>query len=164
MSYRKFFACAIVGATFVFFSGCSKCSKTPSGRSAKERKDKQSKRPSYGGISVKRVVTRDLAKGQGATVGPKSIIRYNYTTWIYDPKMQANKGQKVNGGDEKPVQVALGTGKLIRGIDQGVQGMKKGGKRQLIIPPEHAYGQQGLPPHVFPGAIILAEIEVIDVR
>ncbi|NQZ00715.1 MAG: FKBP-type peptidyl-prolyl cis-trans isomerase [Bdellovibrionales bacterium] len=162
MKLRHIFTSTLVATGLLFFAGCSKCSQTPEGAKPKADAQKPDK-PNYGGISVKRVVTRELGKGSGSkTVTKTSTIKYKQTTWIYDPKKPANKGQKVNGGDDKIEEVKIGTGNVIRGIEQGVLGMKKGGKRQLIIPAEHAYGQQGMPPHVFPGAILMTEIEIID--
>jgi FKBP-type peptidyl-prolyl cis-trans isomerase FkpA len=164
MSERNFILVTLLTTISVFFVGCSKCSKTPEEQKPSTEKPKVDDKPNYGGISVKRVVSRELGKGEGPAVTNQSTIKYKQTTWIYDPKKLANKGQKVNGGDDKVEEVKIGTGNVIRGIEQGVVGMKKGGKRQLIIPPEHAYGSKGMPPHVFPGAILLTEIEIIDVR
>ena len=156
----------VVSIGLLTFAGCTKsCSqKSGSGTAEKSAEEKQPERPSYGGISVKRVVKRDLAMGNGATVSAASQISYKQTTWVYDPKKPANQGQLVNSSGDKVDSVKIGSGNVIRGIEQGVIGMKKGGKRQLIIPPEHAYGDKGMAPHVFPGAILLVDIEVIDVK
>jgi FKBP-type peptidyl-prolyl cis-trans isomerase FkpA len=154
---------AVIG--LISFVGCTKsCSEKPGSTEKTDAKQEKPDRPSYGGISVKRVVKRDLAVGQGKTVDANSDITYKQTTWVYDPKKPANQGQLVNSSGDKSETVKLGTGNVIRGIEQGVVGMKKGGKRQLIIPPEHAYGQQGMAPHVFPGAILLVDIEILDVK
>jgi FKBP-type peptidyl-prolyl cis-trans isomerase FkpA len=161
------FQILVVAIGILTFVGCTKsCSQKPGSESTGDSTavDNKPKRPSYDGISVKRIVKRDLVIGKGQTVKPSSEISYKQKTWIYDTKKPANQGQLVNASGDKADGVQLGTGNVIRGIEQGVVGMKKGGKRQLIIPPEHAYGDKGMPPHVFPGAILLVDIEVIDVK
>lgn len=122
-------------------------------------------KPSYSGISVGSVVKRDLLIGFGQEeVKTTNSIEYRQTTWIYDPKKPANRGQLVSSSPENEPPVSLDSGEVIRGIELGVLGMKKGGKRQLIIPPEQAYGDKGLSPHVFPGAILLVDIEIKDIN
>ncbi len=124
----------------------------------------QEDRPSYGGITVKRVVKRDLAMGSGAELNDGQTAFYKHTAWIYDPKKLANRGVQIEGGGETTTENKLGSGNIIKEFSDGIIGMKVGGKRQLIIPPELAYGDKGLDPHVFPGAIILIDVELVQVK
>lgn len=136
------------------------CSKSCTRRSEKpETKTEQDGRPNYRGITVQKVVKRELraGKGEGLKSGQTAIV--NYVAWIYDPKKPGNRGAKFEESGNTPASITLGGGEVIRGFDQGLIGLKKGGKRQLIIPPSLAYGDKGLQPHVFPGAIILIEVE-----
>lgn len=76
----------------------------------------------------------------------RDVVEVYYTGWHYDAETPDHKGNKfktsvVNG---KPFSFRLGTGKVIKGWDQGIPGMKVGGKRTLIIPPNLAYGKQAL--------------------
>lgn len=145
--------------------GCTKsCSNMGGKKDAPEAAEKQPERPSYGGINVKRVVKRDLAAGEGPALQNGQTAVYKHTAWIYDPKALANKGVQIEGGTETPAETKIGSGNIIKGFNDGMIGMKVGGKRQLIIPPELAYGDQGMDPHVFPGAIILVEVELTQIK
>lgn len=155
-------SCLIFALSIV---GCSKsCSNLGGEKSGPETSEKQPERPSYGGINVKRVVKRDLAAGEGPALQNGQTAVYKHTAWIYDPKALANKGIQIEGGTETPTETKIGGGNIIKGFNDGMIGMKVGGKRQLIIPPELAYGDQGMEPHVFPGAIIMVEVELMQIK
>lgn len=159
---RRFIHITIGTALAFCLIGCTKsCSYFGSN---KEAQTPEKPRPSYGGISVKRVVKRDMAPGSGAAIQDGQTAVYKHTAWIYDPKALANKGVQIEGGTESTNTTKLGSGNIIKGFSDGMIGMKVGGKRQLIIPPELAYGDQGMEPHVFPGAIILVEVELVQIK
>ena len=82
----------------------------------------------------------DLVVGTGAVAGPGSFVTVAYTGWLHDSSRPDAKGRQF---DTSPAfQFRLGTGAVIRGWDQGVAGMRVGGQRRLVIPPELAYGNQ----------------------
>lgn len=145
--------------------GCTKsCSNLGKNQQDTQQDQQQAERPSYGGINVKRVVKRDLTQGEGAELKSGQTAVYKHTAWIYDPKALANKGVQIEGGTEATAETQIGSGNIIKGFSDGMIGMKAGGKRQLIIPPELAYGDKGMEPHVFPGAIILVEVELVQIK
>lgn len=120
--------------------------------------------PDYSKITVNRVLTTDLETGTGAVVKDGSKITGEYGMWVYAPAQIGNKGRRVGGteGDET-YTFTVGKGEVIKGFEQGVIGMKVGGKRSMVIPIELAYGEKGTD-EVPPGSIILVEFELTDVE
>ena len=105
----------------------------------------------------------DVVKGtgEGVSQGQRAVV--HYTGWLYDPNQPNNKGSQfdtsVNG---QPYSFVLGAGAVIRGWDQGLVGLKVGGVRQLVIPPDLAYGAAGRGP-IPPNATLLFEVELMAV-
>lgn len=91
----------------------------------------------------------DVKQGSGreASAGKAAIVQY--TGWIFDPTAPNQRGKKFDSSLDRPGKVPfgflIGVGKVIKGWDQGVVGMKVGGKRTLIVPPVLAYGEKGIP-------------------
>lgn len=79
----------------------------------------------------------DLVVGTGATAANGNNITVAYTGWLHDSSKTAAKGAQFDSGS---ITFVLGTGRVIRGWDQGLVGMRVGGQRRLVIPPELAYG------------------------
>ena len=108
---------------------------------------------------------QDLRVGTGAeaTTGKRASV--NYTGWLYDPAQPEQKGRQFDTSVGRgPFAFTLGAGQVIRGWDQGVVGMKVGGQRRLIIPPELAYGASGAGNGaVPPNATLVFDIELLDV-
>ena len=82
----------------------------------------------------------DLREGTGATATQGRTVTVSYTGWLYDPTKPESKGTQFDTSASFSFQ--LGVGRVIAGWDQGVVGMKVGGQRRLIIPPNLGYGQQ----------------------
>ncbi|NWU89661.1 FKB15 protein, partial [Upupa epops] len=102
-----------------------------------------------------------LGEGQGAEVGDSLEIAY--TSWLF----QNNGLGEVfdsNVTKDKLLRLKLGSGKVIKGWEEGMMGMKKGGRRYIIIPPAWAYGAQGAAGHVPPGSTLVFEVEVKRVK
>ena len=107
----------------------------------------------------------DLVVGTGteATVGRSAFV--HYTLWLYDPAQPQSKGRQVQTNVGGPAfSFVPGTGNVIRGWHQGVPGMRVGGQRRLIIPPELAYGPGGQPPDIPPNATLVFDIELLEVQ
>ncbi|HST68089.1 MAG TPA: FKBP-type peptidyl-prolyl cis-trans isomerase [Solirubrobacterales bacterium] len=111
------------------------------------------------GPPPKRLVIEDLKKGSGATAKPGDQVTAHYVGVVYD----GGEMFDANWGDE-PFSFELGAQQVISGWDQGVQGMKVGGERKLIIPPDLAYGSEGSYPSIPPNATLVFRIELLDVK
>jgi len=103
----------------------------------------------------------DHQVGTGAEAVAGKSVTVNYTGWLYEDGKRGNKFDSSVGG--RPFQFPLGEGRVIKGWDEGVQGMKVGGKRELIIPGDLAYGQRGFPGAIPPNATLDFEVELLDV-
>lgn len=110
----------------------------------------------------------DLVVGTGTSATTLRLMTVNYTGWLYDPAQPEGKGRQFDSSlspGRAPHQFVLGTGAVIRGWDQGVIGMRVGGRRRLVIPPELAYGSQGTPDGTIPrNATLVFDIELLNVQ
>ncbi|MGE3275296.1 MAG: FKBP-type peptidyl-prolyl cis-trans isomerase [Vicinamibacterales bacterium] len=107
----------------------------------------------------------DLTVGTGAEAVVGSRVTVNYTGWLYDTSASENKGRQFDtSAGRGPLGFTVGGGGVIRGWDQGVVGMKVGGRRRLVIPPELAYGSTGAGNGVIPpNATLVFDIELLSV-
>ncbi|MCE7530074.1 FKBP-type peptidyl-prolyl cis-trans isomerase [Polynucleobacter sp. IMCC 29146] len=108
----------------------------------------------------------DVVVGTGADATSGSNVSVHYTGWLYDPSAPNNKGKKFDSSLDRgqPFGFPLGGGRVIRGWDEGVAGMKVGGKRTLIIPPEMGYGASGAGGVIPPNATLLFDVELLGVK
>jgi FKBP-type peptidyl-prolyl cis-trans isomerase len=101
----------------------------------------------------------DVVLGTGAEAVKGKLVSVHYTGWLTD-------GKKFDSSKDRgqPFQFPLGRGHVIQGWDQGVEGMKVGGKRKLTIPSEMGYGAQGAGGVIPPDATLVFEVELLGVR
>ena len=106
----------------------------------------------------------DLRVGTGAEATTGKRLSVNYTGWLYNPSGQDGKGQQFDTSIGRgPYAFTLGRSQVISGWDRGVVGMRVGGLRRLVLPPELAYGVGGSGP--IPGnATLVFDIELLDAR
>jgi FKBP-type peptidyl-prolyl cis-trans isomerase FkpA len=97
-----------------------------------------------------------------------NTVVVNYTGWFYKPLAARQRGRKFDSSldaGHEPLEFALGAGKVIKGWDQGVVGMKEGGKRTLIIPSELAYGKRGVGGGAIPpDSDLIFDVELLKVK
>ncbi|HXG54048.1 MAG TPA: FKBP-type peptidyl-prolyl cis-trans isomerase [Vicinamibacterales bacterium] len=107
----------------------------------------------------------DLRVGTGADATSGKRLTVNYTGWLYSAGAADNKGARFDSSDGRaPFQFTLGAGQVIRGWDQGVAGMKVGGQRRLVLPPDLAYGAAGAGGSIPPNATLIFDIELLGVQ
>ena len=105
-----------------------------------------------------KLITEDLVVGTGdaATAGQKVTV--HYTGWL-------TNGTKFDSSKDRrdPFVFSLGKGQVIKGWDQGVQGMKVGGRRRLVIPPHLGYGDRGAGNAIKPGETLIFVVDLVSV-
>jgi FKBP-type peptidyl-prolyl cis-trans isomerase FkpA len=129
-------------------------------------------RPSAGGFSAELGIDtaamtktpnglqyQDVKVGQGAEAKRGSTAVVHYTGWLTD-------GKKFDSSRDRgtPFDFEVGAGEVIAGWDLGVAGMKVGGQRKLVIPADLGYGAAGAPPVIPPGATLVFDVELLEVR
>ena len=104
----------------------------------------------------------DTVPGSGAEARAGQHVTVHYTGWLFDSGV---KGAKFDSSKDRndPFEFALGAGQVIRGWDEGVQGMKVGGTRVLVIPPQLGYGARGAGGVIPPNATLMFEVELVAV-
>jgi FKBP-type peptidyl-prolyl cis-trans isomerase len=109
--------------------------------------------------SVTKLQVTDQAVGEGPLAKPGRFVTVHYTGMFYSTNEKFDSS--LDRGE--PYRFKLGTGNVIKGWHQGIDGMKVGGKRTLIIPPNLAYGERGRPPIIPPNAVLKFEVELLGV-
>ena len=107
----------------------------------------------------------DSAVGEGAVAKAGQHVSVHYTGWLYDEGAVDKRGAKFDSSKDRndPFAFGLGGGQVIKGWDEGVQGMKVGGKRTLVIPPQLGYGARGAGGAIPPNATLMFEVELLGV-
>ena len=108
----------------------------------------------------------DTTLGTGATAKAGHKVTVHYTGWLYDANATEQKGRKFDSSRDRsePFAFNLGAGQVIRGWDEGVAGMKIGGQRTLIIPPQMGYGSRGAGGVIPPNATLLFDVELLGLK
>ena len=116
--------------------------------------------------TVQTLQKNDVKQGTGAEAVTGKAVVVHYTGWLYDPAKPEGKGVQFDSSLERkvPFGFILGAGKVIRGWDEGVAGMKVGGKRTLIIPPDMGYGARGAGGVIPPNATLIFDVELLEVK
>jgi len=112
------------------------------------------------GPPPKDLQVHDITVGDGPEAQPGDTLTVQYVGVLY----QSGKEFDSSWDTGKPFTFQLATGQVIPGWDQGLQGMKVGGRRQLIVPPDLGYGKQGQPPDIPPNSTLVFVIDLLDVQ
>jgi FKBP-type peptidyl-prolyl cis-trans isomerase len=101
----------------------------------------------------------DIKVGTGAAAAIGKQVKVDYTGWL-------TNGKKFDSsvGSGQPYELMLGAGQVIKGWDEGIVGMKVGGRRQLRIPPDLAYGAAGHPPQIPANSTLIFDVRLVDVK
>jgi FKBP-type peptidyl-prolyl cis-trans isomerase len=114
----------------------------------------------------KDLVVKEVAPGEGDTVRLRTAVLVSYTGWLYDGCAKDLKGEKFDSSEGRatPFGLMVGAGRVIKGWDEGLVGMKEKGKRVLIIPPEKAYGAAGAAGgKIPPNATLVFDVEIAKI-
>jgi FKBP-type peptidyl-prolyl cis-trans isomerase len=140
---------ALLGASTLLFSACS-----------------QAELPAAKASNVNELIQIEVKPGTGAVASAGQMVSVHYTGWLYDEAAPEHKGKKFDSSRDRnrPFDFPLGAGQVIKGWDVGVQGMKVGGSRTLVIPPEMGYGARGAGGVIPPNATLVFDVELLAVK
>lgn len=137
----------VLGFAAVVLAGAAACGDTPTAP-----------------VNLARFSQTDLVAGTGAEAGASSAVKVHYTGWLYNAAREDSKGAQFDSSAGlDPLAFTLGQGQVIAGWEQGIVGMKTGGKRRLVIPPSLAYGGTRRGP-IPPNATLVFDVELVEVQ
>jgi FKBP-type peptidyl-prolyl cis-trans isomerase FkpA len=115
---------------------------------------------------VTELMQTDVKLGTGEEATGGHVVKVHYTGWLYDATAPQKKGAKFDSSVDRgtPFTFPLGSGRVIKGWDQGVVGMKIGGQRTLIIPAHLAYGSRGAGDSIPPNAVLVFDVELLGLQ
>ncbi|GGK15192.1 FKBP-type peptidyl-prolyl cis-trans isomerase [Luteimonas terricola] len=122
--------------------------------------------PPYTGGDVAELQRIDMRVGEGQVAAAGDEVSVHYTGWLYDQAAPDRRGTRFDSSLDRgqPFVFMLGSGRVIRGWDEGVAGMHVGGTRELHIPADLGYGARGAGKVIPPQASLVFEVELLDVR
>ncbi|MDO8989886.1 MAG: FKBP-type peptidyl-prolyl cis-trans isomerase [Sideroxyarcus sp.] len=122
--------------------------------------------PTKESSKVTELIKTDVKLGEGKEAKAGQNVSVHYTGWLYDAAAPDLKGKKFDSSRDRnsPFEFPLGAGHVIKGWDQGVQGMKVGGQRTLLIPAGLGYGARGAGGVIPPNATLVFDVELLGVN
>jgi FKBP-type peptidyl-prolyl cis-trans isomerase FkpA len=119
-----------------------------------------------GQSNITELIKADEVAGSGNEAAAGRRVTVHYTGWLYDQAKADHKGKKFDSSRDRgePFDFRLGAGEVVRGWDEGVAGMKVGGRRTLTIPPDYGYGARGAGGVIPPNATLVFDVELLDVK
>ena len=120
----------------------------------------------YADANSDEFIKTDIKTGTGKEATAGKVVSVHYTGWLFDKSAVDNKGKKFDSSRDRPGNFTfpLGAGRVIKGWDQGVQGMKVGGQRTLMIPSSMGYGARGAGNVIPPNATLIFDVELMAVQ
>lgn len=115
---------------------------------------------------VTELIKTDTKIGTGEEATGGHTVKVHYTGWLYKADAPQKKGEKFDSSIDRstPFVFPLGSGRVIKGWDQGIVGMKVGGQRTLIIPAHLGYGSRGAGDSIPPNAVLVFDVELLSLR
>lgn len=114
------------------------------------------------GVNTLQVIDHTVGKGALAQAG--ETVKVNYTGWLYDAAAPDHHGKQFDSNlGDAPISFPLGNGVVIEGWDQGIDGMRVGGTRTLIVPAKLGYGSRGAGADIPPNAALIFDVELVGV-
>ncbi|MBI3901685.1 MAG: FKBP-type peptidyl-prolyl cis-trans isomerase [Nitrosomonadales bacterium] len=113
------------------------------------------------------LVETDIKVGKGEKIAQGKMVLVHFTGWLYDEKAANHHGKKFDSSRDmgrRPLKFRFGMKQVIAGWDQGLAGMRVGGRRTLIVPPELAYGDSGTGKLIPPHATLVFDVELLGVQ
>lgn len=152
-SWNALLCLGLATSALLLFSACEPKAATTTDADAGQTTASASK--SVNGIKIE-----DVTEGTGKVAQKGDTVSVNYLGTL------ASNGKKFDSSYDRnePFTFQLGSGQVIEGWEKGIVGMKEGGKRILVIPPEKAYGEDGAPPVIPPNATLKFEVEMVKVE
>ncbi len=123
--------------------------------------------PADMGASITELQKTDVVKGTGEGASQGQVAVVHYTGWLYEATADDHKGRKFDSSRDRgePFRFTIGAGNVIKGWDDGVQGMQAGGQRRLVIPASLGYGERGAGGGVIPpNATLLFDVELLAIE
>lgn len=116
--------------------------------------------------ALKELVIIDTVEGKGREAEAGLLVKVHYTGWLYDPQAKDKRGKKFDSSLDRndPLEFSLGIGQVIKGWDEGVQGMKIGGKRTIHIPATMGYGTRGAGDVIPPNSDLMFDVELLGLN
>jgi|SRR5210317_121382 FKBP-type peptidyl-prolyl cis-trans isomerase FkpA len=116
--------------------------------------------------ALKELVIIDTVEGKGREAEAGLLVKVHYTGWLYDPQAKDKRGKKFDSSLDRndPLEFSLGIGQVIKGWDEGVQGMKIGGKRTIHIPAAMGYGTRGAGDVIPPNSDLMFDVELLGLN
>ena len=116
--------------------------------------------------NMSELIKTDIKPGEGKEAVAGQNVSVHYTGWLYDEAAPEHKGKKFDSSRDRnqPFEFPLGAGHVIKGWDVGVEGMKVGGSRTLIIPSAMGYGSRGAGGVIPPNATLVFDVELLGVN
>ncbi len=160
---RRLTLLALACAALLAIAGCGSDTEEPASSTPEAASTPAPTKPEVTvpkGKAPKKLVVKDLKEGTGPTAEPGRTVSVQYVGVSY------LNGRQFDASWDRgePFSFRLGAGMVIGGWDQGVAGMKVGGRRKLIIPPDKAYGPQGQPPTIPPDATLVFVVDLLKVE
>lgn len=156
---KRLLLSCLTGATLTLF--VAGCDRTPAPAAPAPAVASASASAAATAVSMQKIDTV-AGTGKEAAAGMTAVV--NYTGWLYLPTAPQQHGEQFDSSvGRAPFSFQLGAGQVIPGWDEGVKGMKVGGKRTLIVPASMGYGENGIGP-IPPNSNLIFDVELLDVR